>query len=321
LGGERRLLADPRLFDTVLQASTDEIRRVLVAQAVETGQAKVLARQLAAVAHPKARSRFVGLRIGGYSREQRVNALATFRLLSEVVDIEPFIVAMWDPCPQVRGLAAGALSDIASRLSEDSPQREHVKYVLTIALRHHTPAVRGAAAQGMAHFRQVDVVDTLLDRLDLEDDMDVLGQVARSLGSLGDPRAVKPLLSAHQAGRLDRGVCCEALAQLGESAVETLVSFARRRNVNTAVRFTAIAALVHIGDPRAIEPLVALAGRSSECQQVRAIATLLSFWLQRSAPLTISQVTTRRASDEALPVASHPQPRPSASLLEHAIGE
>jgi hypothetical protein len=321
LGGERRLLADPRLFEAILRATTHEMRRSLVAQAIGTGQARVLARQLATIVHPEARRWFAGLPIGGYSKGQRINALGVFRMLGEVVDIEPFIVAMWDRNQQIRALAASALGDIAGWLSEDSPQGERVMHALTIALRHHDAQVRKAAVQGLAHFPETVVIDLLLDRLEREDDADVLGQAARSLGALGDPRAVEPLLSAHWQGRLSREDCQTALVQIGRPAVDTLIGFARRRNVSVSARLTAIRALGLIGDLRAFEPLHELNGRSSECFKIRfaIVSALVGLVYDNAHALAASQ--TRCPSDAPLPATSLPRPRLDAPLLERTLRE
>jgi hypothetical protein len=321
LGGERRLLADPRLFEAALRATTHETRCLLVAQAIGAGQARVLARQLAAIVHPEARRWLAGLPIGGYSKGQRINALGVFRILGEVVDVGPFIVAMWDRNEQIRALAAGALGDIAGWLSEDSPQGERVMHALMIALRHHDAQVREAAAQGLAHFPETDVIDLLLDRLEREDDADVLGQVARSLGVLGDPRAAGPLLSAYRQDRLSREDCQAALVQIGKPAVETLISFTRRRNVNTAARLTAIHTLELIDDLRAFKPLYELSGRSSECFEIRfaIISALVGLVSDNSRAQAASQ--THPSSDQPLPATSLPQPRLDAPLLERTLRE
>jgi hypothetical protein len=319
LGGERRLLADPHLFEAALRTTTHEMRRSLIAQAIGTGQARVLARQLAAIVHPEARRWLAGLPIGGYGKGQRINALEVFRMLGEVVDVEPFIVAMWDHNEQIRALAAGALSDIAGWLSEDSPQGERVMHALMIALRHHDAQVRKAAAQGLAHFPETDVTDRLLDRLEREDDAGVLGQVARSLGALGDPRATKPLLSAYRQDRLSGEDCQAALVQIGGPAVETLVSFARRRNVSVSVRLTAINALELIGDPCAIEPLRELVWRPRECSEIRLALISALVWLMLDNSRTQAANQVRRPSDALLPTTSLPQPGPVPPPFEDML--
>jgi HEAT repeat protein len=321
LGGERRLLADPHLFEAALRTTTHEMRRSLIAQAIGTGQARVLARQLAAIAHPEARRRLAGLPIGGYSKDQRVNALGVFRMLGEVVDIEPFVFAMWDRNEQIRALAAGALGDIAGWLSEDSPQGERIIHALLIALRHHDAQVRRAAAQGLAHFPETDVIDLLLDRLEREDDTDVLGQVARSLGALGDPCAVEPLLAAYRQDRLSREDCQTALVQIGKSAVETLVGFASRRNVSVSVRLAAIHALGLIGDLRALEPLRELDRRSNECLKIRfaVVSALIDLMSENSHALAASH--TRCPSDVPLLLMPLPPLRLVAPLIERTLRE
>jgi hypothetical protein len=321
LGGKRRLLADPRLFEAALRATTHEMRHSLVAQAIGTGQARVLARQLAAIVHPEARRWLAGLPVGGYSKGQRINALGVFRMLGEVVDIEPFVFAVWDRNEQIRALAANALGDIAGWLSEDSPQGGRVMHALTIALRHHDAQVRKAAVQGLAHFPETDVIDLLLDRLEREDDADVLGQVARSLGVLGDPCAVEPLLSAYRQDRLSREDCQAALVQIGKPAVETLISFASRRNVSVSVRLTAIHALGLIGGLRALESLRELDRRSNECLEIRfaVVFALIDLMSESSQALAASQ--TRCPSD--IPLLSIPLPplRPVAPLIERTLRE
>ena len=89
-----------------------------------------------------------------------------------------------------------------------------------------------------------------------DDDLFVRNFAARSLGDLGDRRAVDPLIEAMgDANLLVRRSAVEALGRLGDSkAVEPLIKAAN--NGSDILRRAAIEALGRLGDARGIGPLI-----------------------------------------------------------------
>jgi HEAT repeat protein len=105
-------------------------------------------------------------------------------------------------------------------------------------------------------------VKGLIKALGDEKDSDVRGNAARALGTIGDARAVEPLI-IRALGDSDHGVrwnAAEALGKIGEPTVEPLI----RALVDGSndVRQNAAQALGTIGDARAVEPLIRALGDS-----------------------------------------------------------
>lgn len=95
-----------------------------------------------------------------------------------------------------------------------------------------------------------------------------------ALGTIGAP-AVGPLMRALAAADDDaRWVVAMALARIGKDAVEQLIEVVR--TADGAVVNPAIWALAEIGDPRAVDPLIAeLRGGRSESGRALTAAALL----------------------------------------------
>ena len=90
---------------------------------------------------------------------------------------------------------------------------------------------------------------------------EVLLEAALSLGLLGDPRALEPLLAMLESGPLPdtvNRVAARALGLLGDPrALEPLVDLLEDQQVAPDVRYTAAVALGELRDPRALAPLLA----------------------------------------------------------------
>ncbi len=94
------------------------------------------------------------------------------------------------------------------------------------------------------------LIETMLSR---RSGQSVVAQATRSLGRLKDTRAIVPLLqAARDQGWLYRSVAAEALAAIGKQAVPTLIAALADQDRQTAAK-----ALGLLRDPRSIGPLVA----------------------------------------------------------------
>jgi HEAT repeat protein len=207
----------------------------------------------------------------GYQEDTTVRSAAAEALgqIGDVEAAEPLIAALKDIDKLVRLRAAQALGRIGN---------ERAVKPLIAALRDDDRLMREAAAEALEHLdwqpdkseagadywivkRQwakcakigAPAVEPLIAVLKDGDD-NVRRGVAKALGKTGDPRAVEPLIAALKDGSVRRAAA-GALAQIGTSAVEPLVS--TLKDNDRLVRKAAARALGQIGDARAIEPLTA----------------------------------------------------------------
>lgn len=88
-----------------------------------------------------------------------------------------------------------------------------------------------------------------------------------ALGTIGDPRAVDPLVSTlNDPERYRREAAAKALGTIGDPrAIEPLIAV-----VKNGVSFAAARAIIEIDDPRAVEPFIAMLGERD--QNVREVA-------------------------------------------------
>jgi HEAT repeat protein len=196
------------------------------------------------------------------------------RLLQQPVEVAPVIAAIWDREPSIRVDATETLAVIGWWLDWSSPRMQHIVHALKIALRHHTPDVRRAAALGLARLSAYEATEALAARLEVEQEPDVRQAVALALGALSDAGAVFPLLDSYEAEEITRDVCYEALLALGRRAVEPLIGVVRRWNVRVVSRQIAAEALGELGDPAAVEPLTVILGRPHEPLDIRTAAAI-----------------------------------------------
>jgi len=116
-----------------------------------------------------------------------------------------------------------------------------------------------AAAKALGELGDARAVKPLINALKNKDKRDI---VASALGELGDAQAVKPLIEILQ----DRDMrdnyrqVSTALAKLGEPAVEPLIAMVEYKVTDVKQGMAAMDALGEIGDPRAVEPLIAAFG-------------------------------------------------------------
>jgi HEAT repeat protein len=311
LGGSRRVTTDPRLIALVLSATNPLERERAIRRIRRSGQARIYARELASIAPPYARRRFVGLWQTRYSIRQRVNAIAAVGALGQAIPdtIRPLFAALGGSNEIIRRAAIVALADLW-RMNDLS------------LLTHENPLVRQRAADSLAHRRDPRTIGPLLVSLHDEDHY-VRVAVARALGELGayhatedllkllgdqepmvrraavealgviaanlapdDPHAqsvVEPMVEVLQRGnRAERQAAALTLGHLGdtERATESLIAALRDRD--HLVREGSARSLGMLGDSRAFEPLSALVEDTSPTVAVAAIGALAQLGDERA---------------------------------------
>ena len=134
----------------------------------------------------------------------------------------------------------------------------------------------------------------------VHEDNDVREAAAEALGTLGDPRAVEPLIAALQDENSDvRRAAAEVLGEVGDSrAMEPLI--ATLRDEADGVREAAAQALGEIGEP-AVGPLIAALRDEDSAVRPVAIHVLGVIWgLPEVSRLADEDLSVRRAAAGAL---------------------
>ncbi len=177
----------------------------------------------------------------GYPKDPAVRRRAAEALgrLGDPSSVGRLVAALQDN--DVRAHATGAL--IACGGTSVEP--------LIPVLKDQNPDVRKAAAVALGAIKDARAVEALIAAL--EDHAACKG-AAEALGSIGDPRAVGPIIASMHSHLL-REDAVAALRQIAEPAVEPLIRTLRGRTGYK--RITAAVTLGQIGDPRAVEPLLA----------------------------------------------------------------
>ncbi len=141
---------------------------------------------------------------------------------------------------------------------------------LTKAMEDRVFVVRTTATQALGKIGKP-AVESLIEGLKSGDE-NVRMYAAKALGEIRDIRAVGPLIEALRLKTRLGGVegsAAEALAKIGEPAVEPLIAVLKDSDDN--VRTWAIISLGDIGDTRAVEPLIHALKDSNK--KVRSFAT------------------------------------------------
>ena len=129
---------------------------------------------------------------------------------------------------------------------------------------------------------------------------------AEALGKIKDPRAVEPLIAAHQNWWVGAAAAC-ALGEIKDPrAVEPLIAALKDEDVN--VRWPAARALGEIKDPRAVEPLIAALKDEELHVRWAAAEALVSLYRNASLSETAKQTILAYRSKITSP---HSDDRPS----------
>lgn len=168
---------------------------------------------------------------------------------------------------------------------------------LIIVLKDEDEEVRGPAAIALGNIKDTRAVEPLIAALKLiaessEEEKLIGKNAAWALGKIGDPRAIEPLISAMkdeekglkgkvvgkilfggilgtiQSVKITGGIkerdmgeqwsVAWAIADIGKQAVEPLIAALNNKDSDEYIRKRAPVALWKIGDPRAVEPLIAI---------------------------------------------------------------
>jgi HEAT repeat protein len=108
----------------------------------------------------------------------------------------------------------------------------------------------------------------------LDPDRDVAAAAARSLGRLGDPAAVKPLVEALAGGRLPRAACAHALLSLGRAAVPELRLLLDQADDDAELKAFVVELIGLLGHPSESTELVRLLRDPSAEVRARAARAL-----------------------------------------------
>jgi HEAT repeat protein len=164
-----------------------------------------------------------------------------------------------------RGLRGDAKARIARYFESSGALDECLR-----ALQHRRGWARAEAAYTLGAMGSPRAVEPLLAALG-DGDRDVRSAAAQSLGRLGAVDAVEPLLAALEGRRIPRAVVCDALLDLGDDSVPRLVGLVD--HPDAAERATAVELVGRLGDAADGRQLVArLIDTSAEVRAQAALA-------------------------------------------------
>lgn len=141
------------------------------------------------------------------------------------------------------------------RLLETRPDTTDPKPLIE-AIRSDYPEVKVFATKELVKLKDPSVVDVLIQALS-DTSEEVRIEVIQALGEVGDERAVKPLINALDDESLDvRERAAKSLGKLGKPEAEDALISALSNNTDLSIVCAIIEALGHIGDARAVDPLL-----------------------------------------------------------------
>lgn len=142
----------------------------------------------------------------------------------------------------------------AARILGENREPQAIGALTSLLMDDPDMRVRQQAALALG---RIGAVEPLVDGLQAPD-MQVRLLITQALGSLGDPRAVKPLIVALRDTHAEvRSQAAFALAKMGEAALEPLLL--TLRHTDPVARWSAARVLGSLGDPRAVPALERLA--------------------------------------------------------------
>jgi HEAT repeat protein len=191
-----------------------------------------------------------------------------------------------------------------------------------------------APPRGEADMRDDRELESLIAALRNSDSVE-RARAAKALGKRGDWRAVEPLINALLESN-DHATSTErAMEELGEPAVEQLIS--SLQDADASVRVLAVMALAKLGDSRTAEPLVAALRDTDELVQMAVWAALVDMGrpavgplmaalrdanpdVQRNAALALGELADPQSVDALLEALADPR-HPARAAVTKALGQ
>lgn len=138
----------------------------------------------------------------------------------------------------------------AARILGENREPQAIGALTSLLMDDPDMRVRQQAALALG---RIGAVDPLVDGLQAPD-MQVRLLITQALGSIGDPRAIKPLITALRDTHAEvRSQAAFALTKIGAPAVEPLLL--TLRHADPVARWSAARVLGSLGDPRAVPAL------------------------------------------------------------------
>jgi HEAT repeat protein len=169
--------------------------------------------------------------------------------LGEINDtraVEPLILTLMNDDEQTRIDAAEALGMIGKPAVGP----------LILLLENNNSTIQWWAAVALGNLKDSRAIDPLIRGLALGDEHWLVRRAAaNALGMIGDKRSIEPLINMMRKTIHYPSGATEALAKIGEPAVDPLIQILKDDD-DVYVRADAAYALGDIGNPRALEPLI-----------------------------------------------------------------
>lgn len=215
------------------------------------------------------------------------NAVASLAQLNDILTLEALLVALknWDWKVSVTASAAlGRLKDMRAvdplrntlELGHEELRRTSIislsqiwELSLLSELVSNDKSVRQDAAARLGSLGDKRAVDPLLATLK-DSDLDVRAAAITALGQIGDPKVIQALSNALRSAYSDeRKLAIDALSQIRAPKVSTILATATA-DIDQSVRAAAIRTLSKIGDRQACEALIAVTQDSDD--EIRKLA-------------------------------------------------
>jgi len=272
-------LGDPHALEPLTAALDDESKWVRQAAVISLGRIgdRRAVEMLFVVLGRSGTHRVLG------DRDEDVREAAAIALgqIGDRRAVEPLIAVFRDPLEETWGVGVGVGVSVrmaaAVALAQIGDRRFVEALIATLVKMGKDSYERLAAAYYSGQLSNRGVVELLIAALGNKKGM-ARSFVAKTLGQIGDRRSVQPLIAALGDGdSFVREAAARALGQLGEGALAEAVLAALKCEAQ---------AVVELGDPRAVNPLITALGDRDE--DVRWAATTA---LVQIGPSTVQALT------------------------------
>ncbi len=166
--------------------------------------------------------------------------------------VEPLAAVVDNPDSHIAIAAITALGSLAD---------ERAVKPISMVLYGGSKDVKLASITALEKIGGLESVKALNVCMHMDKDADVQEIAAMTLAKMGGEEAIKDLIFALRFNYVKKPVAVEALVRVGSVAVEPLIALLNDKDVT--VWEAACSALGKIGDRRAVEPMLALLGKSS----------------------------------------------------------